>query len=65
MIFQFSESGNLFACYSRDSFDSWFTIFAFFEKNVIHQSTVERIQDRFLAEFNDFRVAGFSLDQIP
>ena len=39
MSFQPSESGILFACSSRDSFDSWFTIFAFFETGEIQEST--------------------------
>ena len=39
MSFQFSESENLFACSSRDSFDSWFTIFTFFERGEIQEST--------------------------
>ena len=39
MSFQPSESGILFACSSRDSFDSWFTIFTFFERGEIQEST--------------------------
>jgi len=39
LSFQFSESRVFFSSCSRDSYDSWFTIFAFFEQSVIHEST--------------------------
>jgi len=34
----FSVQNLEISSYSCDSFDSWFTIFAFFDKDVIHES---------------------------
>ena len=65
MSFQPSESGILFACSSRDSFDSWFTIFTFFEKNVIRQSTVERIRDRFFSQVQRLSCRGILFEPDP